>query len=144
MGVAFMPKGQRIASAGGDGTMRLWDAGTGAPLNPNPAHFAPLNSVAISPDGRKLVTAGLDGNIEIWDPGSGQLLAISRLFPEGTAVDDVRFDRGGNLCAASGQDGSIKIVDTTNSHRQLPIIKVAPLVPGTSPLAGYCRNPVER
>jgi roadblock/LC7 domain-containing protein len=55
--VAFSPDG-RLASAGYDGTVRVWDSATGARLAPLTGHTGTVTAVAFSPDGRRLASAG--------------------------------------------------------------------------------------
>lgn len=67
--VAFSPDGSKIISASKDGTIRLWDAVTGAHLNTleSPEKIV---SVAFSPDGTAILSsAGLA--VSLWNVNSG-------------------------------------------------------------------------
>ena len=70
--VAIAPDGTWLATAGDDGTVRIWDPATGQQRATLTGHTGPVRAVAIAPDGTWLASGGDDGTVRIWDTATGQ------------------------------------------------------------------------
>jgi WD40 repeat protein len=100
--VAIAPDGAWLATAGMDGTARIWDAATGRPRATLTGHNSRVTAVAIAPDGAWLATAGMDGTVRTWDAASG---AISALMRADSPLKDCTWSPSGQRIAMAGSAG---------------------------------------
>ncbi len=63
----FSPDGKLIVAGKHDGSIRLWDAASGAVLLDFPAHQCGVTALAFSADGRRLASGAKDASVLIWD-----------------------------------------------------------------------------
>jgi WD40 repeat protein/serine/threonine protein kinase len=91
--VVFSPDGTRLASAGDDRTVKIWDVATGQEVRTLRGPTDVVSCVAFSPDGKRIVAAGYDPTVRVWDALTGR----TRLSLSGhtTAVESVAFSPNG-------------------------------------------------
>jgi WD40 repeat protein/serine/threonine protein kinase len=111
-GVAFHPNGRSLASAGDDGTLRLWDLATGRPTATLRGHKGKAQSVAFSPDGRSLASAGDDATVRLWDLAARRDRVLGR---HKQPARRVAFAPGG-LLASAGEDGVVLLWDVAGGN----------------------------
>ena len=73
-GLAFLPDGRRLLSAGADNVLRLWDLQTQEELRVYPGHARGINAIAVSPDGRWVLSGSGDTTVRLWNIETGQEL----------------------------------------------------------------------
>ena len=114
MSVTFSPDGARIAVAGADKAIALWDATSGQLIRSFRGHTDDINAVAFSPDGARLVSASKDETLKLWDVASGHLL---RTFEGHTdEVNSVAFSPDGNRLVSGSDDTTLKLWDAATGQ----------------------------
>ncbi len=117
--VRYCPGGHWLASAGADGTVRLWDVASGAPREPLRGHEATINFLAFNHDGKLLATAGADRTARVWDVATGEMLHVLRGHQ--AAVNNVCFSATGRRLATSGNDWTVKLWDAESGEEALTL-----------------------
>jgi WD40 repeat protein len=113
--VAYSPDGRRIATAGTDGRVRLFDAATGR-LQHVLREWGRLASVSFSPDGTRVLVAADNGVAIEWDASTGRRL--ERLHHK-AAVTSASFSRDGRWLLTSSHDGTARIFGTETGRTRL-------------------------
>lgn len=119
--VAVSPDGKCLAAGTNDGSVSLWEIGTGRECLRLENHAAKVYGIAFSPDGTRLATACEDGVARIWDTDNGQetarLIGQEADRYEEKWVFCVAFSPDGFLLATAGVDGTIRIWDLETNEQ---------------------------
>jgi RNA polymerase sigma factor (sigma-70 family) len=118
--VALSPKGDAVAVAVGDKTVRLLDVAGGKESGPAGGHQRGLLALTVTPDGRTVATADGHGAIRLWDPATGR--ERRRLEAERGAGWALRLLGDGSSLLSRDADGTLRLWDlTTGRERRLQV-----------------------
>ena len=113
--VDISPDGARIAAAGDDHRVRVWDVQTRELVHLLQGHTDWVRSVRFSPDGKWLASAGNDRRLMLWDVRTGKPLRTSELS-EG-AIASLAFHPDGTRIAAAGYQRTVNIYETSTCRQ---------------------------
>jgi WD40 repeat protein/serine/threonine protein kinase len=116
--LAFSPDGERLASAGGDGAVKVWNSKTGKVIQTLDAHPDAVFSVAFHPDGKHLASVGADQRVKVWDLTTSREVfggPCGAVHNFGTAYC-VAFSPGDGRQLAAGSDGAVRVWDWRNDR----------------------------
>ena len=109
LGVAWSRDDRWLATAGWDGTLRLWDATTGELLRAIDGGPVQFLEVAFGPDDRWLIAGGHAGEVTVWSIATG--VRIANYEGHTGPVTAARFSPDGALVATSADDQTARVWD---------------------------------
>jgi WD40 repeat protein/serine/threonine protein kinase len=119
--VAFSRDGRRLAAAGHDRIVRLWDTATGQEVLRLRGHKDIVGRVLFSPDGQRLASASADGTVRIWDASPFQNTdpCIRTLGGDDGEFFGLAFSPDGRLLASASADHFVKLWDPKTGQEVL-------------------------
>ncbi|MGQ9462843.1 MAG: WD40 repeat domain-containing protein [Candidatus Fervidibacter sp.] len=111
--LAVSKDGRYLASAGWDGTVRIWDMTTFKQIRKlespktSTGRIATriYNACSISPDNRYVAAGGFGNRVDVWSLATGKL--VTSLMTD-NIVEAVAFSPKGNILVTGGWDGFVK------------------------------------
>jgi len=107
--VAFDPTGRRMATAGQDKAITVWNFQEMRVALQLRGHSAAVTSVAFAPDGKTIASASRDKSIKLWNAATGQL--SQTLTGHTDEVRGIAFSPEGQIFASTSSDSTVKLWD---------------------------------
>lgn len=114
--LAWSPRGDRLASAGADREVRVWQALSGPTLFTYQQHTGGVSALAWSPNGKYLASAGNDHTVQVWQADSGKGFSAYREHKR--RVGALSWSPGAQLIASGDASGTIVLWSPRNGQCQ--------------------------
>ncbi len=117
--VAWHPDGERLAVAGSDPRIQIWNVAAKRKLATLVGHAQQVTTVTFHPDGELVATHGWDGQLLLWHPSSGRLLMRV------TSVIAPHFSRDGRWLGVTWDGDRADLLEVTPSREYSTLVSSA-------------------
>lgn len=132
--IAWSPDGKKIASAGADKTVQVWNATSKNPALTYRNHTKAVSAVAWSPDGSRIVSGSWDTTVQVWQARTGRKLLTHRGFSR--EVSAVAWSPDGKYIASGSWDATVQVRLAESGSRLLTYTG------HTTPIHGLAWSPI--
>lgn len=116
--VDFSPDGHTLASAGGEGFVRIWETTVGAEVRTFGPHILGVSAIAFSPDGLTLAS-GTTNCVRLWSIATGKMIREYVVAPD--TITGLAFSPDGRVLATAGRSIWLWNASTGEQLTQLEI-----------------------
>jgi serine/threonine protein kinase/WD40 repeat protein len=110
--VAWHPDGVRLAVAGSDPRIQIWDVAARRPVATLAGHVMNVTQLTFHPEGGLLASHSWDGVLRLWEPSTGRPLLQLPL----TIDSPLRFSGDGRWLGAAQHDEQADLLEVTSSR----------------------------
>jgi WD40 repeat protein/serine/threonine protein kinase len=119
LAIATDDQGRFIVSTGGDGTLRIWNAGSGTLVRTIELDEGPAAALAV--DANRALTGHKSGAIVLWDLERAERLALFQ--HQEAPVSALAFTGDGNQFAAASEGGAVMLFDIAKRADPAPVVE---------------------
>ncbi|NJM46640.1 MAG: WD40 repeat domain-containing protein [Alkalinema sp. RU_4_3] len=112
--------GDRITTAGSNGTIKVWQKGQAKPLLEKRLQTGGINTIRYNEKGDRLITGDSQGQLRLWQvAGNGELSEILTIKAHQGGLYNARFGPDESIIATTGErDGQLKLWQLKNNQLQ--------------------------